>query len=296
MNVKYLKENGLWKAHNQFMRLVEGYPYPIEEDDNDPNAMGQDPNAMGGQDPNMMGGGQDPNAMGGNDPNMMGGDPNAMGGGQDMMGGQDPNAMAGGDQSMMGGDPNAMGGDDPNAMGGQDPMTQDPMGADQGMLGDEDMDMPEEDEEDTIDIDSLTKAQEKSYKKTNQLGKEVVRTNDKMAELSTMIDDLMAKIESNNKKIEDLNKEFQVRVQTPTEKLNLRSLRDSYPFNVNPTQYWEKVAKDLPQYSVTDDNEPNSNKEYTITQQDIDDANDKEIEDSFIDDQMRQDINKIFGI
>ena len=267
MNVKYLKENGLWKAHNQFMRLVEGYPYPIEEDDNDTNAMGgQDPNAMGGQDPNMMGGGQDPNAMGG------GGDPN-----------------------MMGGDPNAMGGEDPNAMG-DDPMAQDPMGADQGMMGDEGMDMPEEDENDTIDIDSLTKAQQKSYKKTNQLGKEVIKTNDKMAELSSMIDDLMAKIESNNKKIEDLNKEFQVRVQTPTEKLNLRSLRDSYPFNVNPTQYWEKAVKDLPQYSVTDDNEPSSNKEYTITQQDIDDANDKEIEDSFIDDQMRQDINKIFGI
>jgi hypothetical protein len=277
------------EAHDHFMRLSEAYIPTAEAvigEADDDEAAAQDPNAMGG----------DPNAMGG-DPNMMGGDPNAMGGGQDpnMMGGGDPNAMGGGDPNMMGGDPNAMGGEDPNAMGG-DPMAQDPMGADQGMMGDEGMDMPEEDENDTIDIDSLTKAQQKSYKKTNQLGKEVIKTNDKMAELSSMIDDLMAKIESNNKKIEDLNKEFQVRVQTPTEKLNLRSLRDSYPFNVNPTQYWEKVAKDLPQYSVTDDNEPNSNKEYTITQQDIDDANDKEIEDSFIDDQMRQDINKIFGI
>lgn len=95
-NIKYLKENNLYEAHQHFMQLCENYPFEMDEaGEDDPNAQ-QDPNMMGGA-PNAMGGdpmgggapGGDPNAMGG-DPNMMGGDPNAMGG-QDM--GADPNAM-----------------------------------------------------------------------------------------------------------------------------------------------------------------------------------------------------------
>ena len=61
---------------------------PMSGDMQDPNMMGDDPNAMGGdmQDPNAQGGGEDLtsgfNPEGGDmqDPNMMGDDPNAMGG------------------------------------------------------------------------------------------------------------------------------------------------------------------------------------------------------------------------
>ena len=76
-NIKYLKENNLYDAHKQFMRMAEGYlrQENIEEagEDEDSNA-GADPNAMGG----------DPNA---------GADPNAMG--ADSTGGADPNAKIG---------------------------------------------------------------------------------------------------------------------------------------------------------------------------------------------------------
>ena len=98
-NVKYLKENNLFEAHEHFMRLSEAYiPTMYPEEDIEEAGEDQDPNAMGGQDP--MGGGA---PMGGADPmgggmpqdqNAMGGDPNAMGG-QDPMAGGDPNAMGG---------------------------------------------------------------------------------------------------------------------------------------------------------------------------------------------------------
>lgn len=290
MNKQYLKENGLYEAHKQFMRLCEwSYsPSALEEDDAqqdpnaDPNAMGADPNAMGGADSSMggdpMGGtdpsmGADPNA----DPNAMGGDPNA-----DPSMGSDPNAM--------GTDPNAMGGDmmdDPNAMGG------DPMGGDM-------MDDPNAmgDDNEVIDVEDLTQAQEKVNDKVNHIGKNLGSVDDRINSLMKALDKMEAMINKNNAKIEDLNNEFQKRIKTPTEKLNLRSL-DSYPFNVKPTEYWDKAVKDMPQYSVTDDNEIPTQKEYTIHQSDIDSMSDKEIEDSFdsvIDDNMRQDINKIFGL
>ena len=125
-NVKYLKENNLYEAHKHFMRLSEAYiptSFP-EEEIEEAGEDQQDPNAMGGGMP------QDPNTMGA-DP--MGGDPNA-------------NPMGGGDPNAMGADPMAdpMGGD----MGGEDP------------LADADGDISEDDGE-TIDIDGLTKAEDK---------------------------------------------------------------------------------------------------------------------------------------
>ena len=104
-NIKYLKENNLFEAHQHFMQLCEGFGmYPEEMDE-----AGEDPNAQ--QDPNMMGG-----APGGDPAEQeMGADPNAMGqpmpdAGQSMVGpdtGEDPFAdqrsgddEAGGDSEM----------------------------------------------------------------------------------------------------------------------------------------------------------------------------------------------------
>ena len=165
-NIKYLKKNNLLEAHKHFMRLSEAYiptVLPEEEieeageDMQDPNAMGGDPNAMGGM-PADGGMPQNPNAMDG-------GDPNAMGGQDPMAGGADPNAM--------GGDPMA-GGEDPNA---QDPMA-DPMGGDMGAdpmedtMGDELVDDGE-----TIDIDGLTKAEDKLNVKQNRIGRDLSNHN-----------------------------------------------------------------------------------------------------------------------
>jgi hypothetical protein len=285
---QYLKENNLFEAHKQFLKMCnEGYlGGPIEEageQEDDPNAMPQDPNAMGGA---PADGGQgapaDPNAMGG-DPNAMGGDPNAMGGAP-ADGGQgapaDPNAM-GGDSNAMGGDPNAMGGD-PNAMGG-DPnaMPPDDGGQDEG------------EQDDVLDVDDLTNAQEKLNKKQNSIGKDLGNVDDRITNLMGAVDKMEKMISSTNSEIANLKGELQKRVPTRTEKLNLRSL-DSYPFNITPAQYWQDKGRNSNYSAYGDNNEPTT-QEYHITNDDVDNMDDKTVSDSFeLDDDLNQTMKKIF--
>ena len=286
-NIKYLKENNLLEAHKHFMRLSEAYiptVLPEEEIEEAGDDM-QDPNAMGGQDPNAMGGGgmpQDPNAMGGTDP-MGGGDPNAMGGQDPMAGGADPNAM--------GGDPMA-GGADPNT---QDPMA-DPMGGDMGAdpMGDPMGDEPEDDGE-TIDIDGLTKAEDKLNVKQNRIGRDLSKVDNRITTLIDTINNLLTKVDSNNSEIESLKAEFEKRNPTQTEKLNLRSL-DSYPFNVKPNEYWAEKAKEGGYEAYADNDEPTT-KEYVITNDDVDNPSD-DIANTFfkIDDDDIQTLEKMFNI
>ena len=286
-NINYLKKNNLFEAHKHFMRLVENpilaqLPEELAEAGDDDQ---QDPNAdpMGGQDPNGMGGGA---PMG--DP-MGGGDPNAMGGGMP----QDPNAMGGADP-MGGGDPNAMGGD-PNAdpMGGQDPMS-DPMGGDMGEDPMGEMD-EEEDDGDTIDIDGLTKAQDKLNIKQNHIGRDLSKVDDRISSLIDSIKNLLVKVDSNNSEIEALKAEFEKRNPTQTEKLNLRSL-DSYPFNVKPTDYWAEKAKQGGYEAYSDNAEPTT-KEYVITNDDVDNPSD-DIANTFfqITDDDIQTLDKLFKL
>lgn len=294
-NIKYLKENNLLEAHKHFMRLSEAYiptVLPEEEieeagdDMQDPNAMGGDPNAMGGM-PNGGGMPQDPNAMGGADP-MGGGDPNAMGGQDPMASGADPNAMGG--DPMGDGDP--MGGGDPNA---QDPMADpmaDPMGADpmEDQMGDE----PADDGE-TIDIDGLTRAEEKLNVKQNHIGRDLSKVDNRITTLIKTINNLLTKVDSNNSEIESLKAEFEKRNPTQTEKLNLRSL-DSYPFNVKPNEYWAEKAKQGGYEAYSDNDEPTT-KEYVITNDDVDNPSD-DIANTFfkIDDDDIQTLEKMFNI
>jgi hypothetical protein len=289
-NIKYLKENNLLEAHKHFMRLSEAYiptVLPEEEieeageDMQDPNAMGGDPNAMGGM-PADGGMPQDPNAMGSADP-MGGGDPNAMGGQDSMAGGADPNAM--------GGDPMA-GGADQNA---QDPMD-DPMGGDMGADPMEDP-MGEEpaDDGDTIDIDGLTKAEDKLNVKQNHIGRDLSKVDNRISTLIDTINNLLTKVDSNNSEIESLKAEFEKRNPTQTEKLNLRSL-DSYPFNVKPNEYWADKAKQGGYEAYADNDEPTT-KEYVITNDDVDNPSD-DIANTFfkIDDDDIQTLEKMFNI
>jgi len=284
-NVKYLKENNLYEAHKHFMRLSEAYiptSFPEEdleeagEDQNqDPNAMGADP--MAGGDPNAMGGGQNPMMGGGADPMANGGMP------------QDPSAM--------GGDPNAMGSGeaDPNAMGA-DPMA-DPMGgADMGgedPLADASGDMSEDDGE-TIDIDGLTKAQDKLNVKQNHIGRDLSKVDTRITSLIDTINNLLSKVDSNNSEIESLKAEFEKRNPTQTEKLNLRSL-DSYPFNIKPNEYWDEKAKQGGYEAYSDNAEPTT-KEYTITNDDVDNPSDDIAKTFFkIDDDDVQTLDKLFN-
>ena len=288
-NIKYLKEHDLYDAHQHFKRLAESYipSYPEEELDEAGEEDAQDPNAMGG-DPNAMGGdmgGADPN-MGGGDPNAMGADPNGMDGGADM--GGDPNAM-GGDPNAMGGD---MGGTDPN-MGGGDPnaMGADPNMDDPSAMGDN---QPTDDEV-TIDIDGLTKAQDKLNVKQNHIGRDLSTMDNRMDKLINVIQTLQAKLDSNNSEIEALKSEFEKRNPTQTEKLNLRSL-DSYPYSVQPISFWKQQAA-KGGYDVYGDNNEPTTKEFVITNDDVDNPSD-DIANTFfkVDDDDIQTLDKLFNL
>ncbi len=256
----------------------------LEEEGEDPNAdpnAGADPAAMGGApggDPNAMGG--DPNAMGGapggdqnagGDPNAMGGDPNAQGGGVEGFDPQvDPNAV-GGDPNAMGADPNAAGGDpnamggDPNAMGGEQPGPDD----------------------NVVDIDDLTNAQDE----TNQA---VMDLNDKFEKLLGVVDKFEKFIDKNDGEIASLKQELEKRNPTPIEKLDLRTVNDSYPFNVKPNDYW-KEKEETSNYRVGGD-EMEVPEQYDLHQSDVDDVkNWKEIADS-LDDSDLTDLTKIFNL
>ena len=288
-NIKYLKENNLLSAHEHFMKLSESYVpnFPEEEVDEADDQGAQDPNAMG-SDPS-----QDPSAMGG-DPSAMGGDPSAMGNDmtQDPSMGADPsmgNDMA--QDPSMGGDPSAMGGDP--SMGND--MAQDPsaMGGDPSAMGGDESEG--QDDGDTIDIDGLTRAQDKLNVKQNHVGMDLSKVDTKIKTLIDTIQNLQDKLDANNSEIESLKSEFEKRNPTQTEKLNLRSL-DSYPFNVKPNEYWEKKARQGGYDTYSDNDEPTS-KEYVITNNDVDNPT-RDVADTFfkIDDDDIQTMDKLFKL
>ena len=282
MNKEYLKENNLYEAHKQFMRLCEWSFVSrnvMEDDDEEQDAnMGgdmnqQDPMQGGdmpmGDDP-MMGGEQDPMQGGEGEQNPeMGGDMNQ----------QDP--MQGGDMPM---------GDDP-MMGGEEMGDMPPM--DDPMMGGEDMG---EDEE-VIDVEELTDAQEKMNSKVNVVGRNLGDVDDKIETLMQSLSKMEQMINNNNAEIAAFKQEFEKRNPTQTEKLNLRSL-DSYPFNVNPKEYWEEKGIDPnSNYSGEADNDKSTTQEFVITNSDVDQFDNKSIEDSFnIDDDLQQSIEKIFNL
>ena len=288
-NIKYLKENNLLSAHEHFMKLSESYVpnFPEEEVDEADDQGAQDPNAMG-SDPS-----QDPSAMGG-DPSAMGGDPSAIGNDmtQDPSMGADPsmgNDMA--QDPSMGADPSAMGGDP--SMGND--MTQDPsaMGVDPSAMGGDESEG--QDDGDTIDIDGLTRAQDKLNVKQNHVGMDLSKVDTKIKTLIDTIQNLQDKLDANNSEIESLKSEFEKRNPTQTEKLNLRSL-DSYPFNVKPNEYWEKKARQGGYDTYSDNDEPTS-KEYVITNNDVDNPT-RDVADTFfkIDDDDIQTMDKLFKL
>ena len=302
MDKRYLKENNLMDAHKEFMRLCEYVSAAplVEDDDDDDNNQPQDgsddmnngpdmggaPNGGPGDDMNGDSGMGAPNDMGGApDNNAMGGDPN---GGP--MGG--PN----GDAPDMGSDP--MGGPNGGApdMGGT-PMGGDPMGGPDMMGGMPDM---EDEDEEVIDVEDITNAQEKMNDKVNSVGRNLNQVDDRISKLFDTIDKMERMIDANNAEIAAFKKEFEKRNPTPTEKLNLRSL-DSYPFNVNPKDYWAEKGIANPGtssvYKAYSDNEEPTTQEYEITNKDVDDFDERKIGNSFfIDDDLRQTLGKIFDI
>lgn len=203
----------------------------------------------GFQDPTMgddMGMGE-PTMGGDNGPDMGSNNGPDMGGNQSM----------GGDMNMDG-DMNGMGqnggteGFQPQGPEPQDPsMSQAPIGS--------------ESDEEVIDVDDLTNAQEDTEKK-------VERLTNKFDKLLDMISKFEEKIDASNSHIDDLKQEMERRNPTQVEKMSMRS-QTGYPFNVSPDAYWsEKEATS--NYSREDDENGVNQPQYTITKNDIDGISD----------------------
>ena len=227
------------------------------------------------QDPNdaapMPGGDQ----MMGGDPNgaapMPGGDPNAMGG--------DPNGaapMPGGDPNAMGGDPNVgdvdganlapdagMPGGDPNAMGG-DPMMDGQPGPD----------------DDVIDITQLTDAQDEMKANQERTAEQLEDVDSKLVTLLNVVDKFTQALNANDEKINDLKRELQMRTPTEEETMNVRLNAGGNPFDQKPEEFWDKFKDINNHYNITTNNEA---PQYQIKKGDIDNVNDRMINDEFDD-------------
>lgn len=186
------------------------------------------------------------------------------------------------------------GGQDMGANNNQ--MPQDvPMDSGEDMIGA--MEEPVGGEDETvIDVEDITNAQEKMNDKVNVVGQDLGQVDKKIEVLLQTLSKMETMINNNNQEIANFKAEFEKRNPTQTEKLNLRSL-DSYPFNINPKDYWaQKSADPNSNYSGFANNGKPTTQEYVITNNDVDDFNEREIENSFdVADELRQDINKIFG-
>lgn len=285
MNVQYLKDNNLLEAHKHFQRLAlnEISYTPLEEDDL---------NGDGVDDADMNGDGM-PDTQPGAAPV-----PDANGDGMPDVATPVPTVP---------GDTNADGiVDDTNGDGMMDDMNGDgmmdtaPVGGDingDGIMDDMTGDgNPANGDEELIDIDDLTDAQNKLNVKQNHLGRDFGKLDGRIEKLVGLIDKLQATIDSNNQEIDALKAEFEKRNPTDQEKLNNRYL-DSYPFIEKPSEFFQKKAENGDYHSFIDDMAEKP-KTYAITTDDVNNASPNEIAKSFadIDDDDIQDIAKIFNI
>lgn len=276
-NIKYLKKNNLFEAHQHFLKLSEAYIPSFPEED-----MNEADDEQGMEDQAQLGGdAQQAQDMG--DPSMgMDDSQGQMGGGMMPQDGGD--AMQGAPQDGMGDPMQDQGVDSSLPSSQEEPMDTDSMGDD-----------GEKDDGDTIDINGLTKAQDKLNIKQNHVGRDLSKVDTKIKDLIDTIQSLRDKLDANNSEIESLKSEFEKRNPTQTEKLNLRSL-DSYPFNVKPSDYWAEKAKQGGYEAYGDNDEPTS-KEYVITNDDVDNPS-RDVADTFfkIDDDDIQTLDKLFKL
>lgn len=276
-NIKYLKKNNLFEAHQHFLKLSEAYIPSFPEED-----MNEADDEQGMEDQAQLGGDAQ-QAQGMGDPSMgMDDSQGQMGGGMMPQDGGD--AMQGDPQDGMGDPMQDQGVDSSLPPSQEEPMDTDSMGDD-----------GEKDDGDTIDINGLTKAQDKLNIKQNHVGRDLSKVDTKIKDLIDTIQSLRDKLDANNSEIESLKSEFEKRNPTQTEKLNLRSL-DSYPFNVKPSDYWAEKAKQGGYEAYGDNDEPTS-KEYVITNDDVDNPS-RDVADTFfkIDDDDIQTLDKLFKL
>lgn len=245
--------------------------------------------------PSVSEAGEEQDQQGGGMPGSDQMDPSMMGGGQDM--GMPQDGPMGGDPGMMGGDPTGGQGMPQDGGGEAQPPQgfapqggQDPNGFDAGlpgMDGQPQQGMPGGEEEEVIDVEDLTNAQDNIERKVDDF-------SSKFTELLDKLGSLQAKIDDNNANIDRLKSEMEKRNPTPVEKMTLRS-KDAYPFNVSPDEYW-KDKEQVSNYSTEDDNNGADDPVYQITKSDVDDiANWPEISKT-LDDFHKMSLNDILDL
>lgn len=176
-------------------------------------------------------------------------------------------------------------------MGAQGDMQQAPMGdmpMDGEQQGDEmgDLDVPQveddgieteemEPDDEVIDVDELTQSQEATEYKIDGV-------DDRLSKIFAVVKDFSDKLDKQEQSIMNLKDEFEKRNPTQTEKFNLRSQAGG-PYNQTPTEYWDKLTQENPNYEVIRDNEvaPSDEQEkYEINRGDISGLNMKNISDT----------------
>ena len=123
--------------------------------------------------------------------------------------------------------------------------------------------------EETIEVDVTD-----IVDKTEETKASVDGMGDKMEELLNKLSDLESQVSGMDNvinKIDDLEKQIERRNPTPVERLEMRSM-DSFPYSVKLTDFWQGKEG----YQATDDEE-----EFTLTQSDVDNFDEKEIRSSF---------------
>ena len=187
------------------------------------------------------------------------------------VGGEDPVTA---DEPVEGGEetPEDEGGEEETAEGGET----DPFGTDtevEDEFADEDMGGEETIEVDVTDIVDKT---EETKASVDGMGEKMEELLAKLSDLESQVTDMDGVIN----KIDNLEKEIERRNPTPVERLEMRSM-DSFPYSVKLTDFW----KDKEGYQATDDEE-----EFTLTQSDVDNFDEKEIKSSFDSNNKEKDI------
>jgi hypothetical protein len=124
-------------------------------------------------------------------------------------------------------------------------------------------------DEETVEVDvtDIVDKTEETKASVDDMGQKMDDLLSKLGDLESQVTDMDEVIN----KIDDLEKEIERRNPTPVERLEMRSM-DSFPYSVKLTDYW----KDKEGYDAS---EPED--EYTLTQSDIENFDEKEIRASF---------------
>lgn len=256
-------------AAKRFRMLCE-YTFNITEDDGEENMPEEPQDGMNPQDGNM---GQEMPQDG----------MNPQGGNVEQEIPQDGTA----DNQMMGSNEGAPGfNPQDNMMGSEQEMPVDMEGMDD--MGTE----PMQPDDEVIDVDELTQAQEETEEKVDDMqiymGKGFKKLLNVVNKLDQMIDNSIANMENIKQEIEKRN-------PTPMEKLNMRAANDSYPFNVSPNDYWANKEA-TSNYRIGGEDEEDA-PQYTITQGDIDKMTDfQQISKDLSDANFNQNLMNIFGL